>query len=230
MAPAEDSIVTRSLKQENSVPRRRFAIAGLIAVLAGLVPVIAMAESTGDLHVKVVEAGTGKPIANANVRFRGDAREGTFTGHGGRTATLFDLKAATKEQGVAVFPATQFNPRQWGLWGLNTNLDGPRLIVTRPGYRSRDLINPEINPSTKAFIAWAGRQGVIEMTPGTDPDGKNPSQRLDEQDAFIRMVHDPDAMKRAIDLKNSRPPPVPQAARSPAETSQAAPAPAPPNR
>lgn len=191
---------------------RRWSLLGALFVMAFVLVTVqrAAAETTREVRIRVVEAGSGKPLASAKVRYRGDAHEGTFTGHGGQTAILFDITATTNDQGVAILPATRFDPNRWGIFGLNTNLDGPSLIVTRAGYRSQVLNNHNPTQSTREYLAWAATHDLIELTPGADRDGVSPSQRLDEQDAFIRTMRDPDAIRKMLDKKNNMPPPVPK--------------------
>lgn len=79
----------------------------------------------------VVDEQDGKPIAGVVALFWGSAREGTFTGHGGRHAVLFAVEAVSDESGALRFPSQEFKSMPFF---LNTNYENPAMLFLKPGY------------------------------------------------------------------------------------------------
>lgn len=204
---------------------RCFLLLTLSCIASLVAPNTFAAETTRPLRVTVVERDTGKPVAGAEVRYRGDAHEGTFTGHGGRNATLFDLREKTNAEGIAVFPPTTFDRRPFG-WFATTHLDGPRLIVTKEGFLSREVVNMQYFPALDEYLAWGSEGTRIELTPGRDPNGRGASQRLDEQDEFQRAVSRGELPKGLRDPRGNPPPFTIKVAPPPIDANQKAATPA----
>jgi hypothetical protein len=145
----------------------------LIAVIALSLPALAAAETTRQIRMRVVEAGSGKPVAGAQVRYRAEAREGTSTGHGGRGAMLFDLATVSDASGAIEFPPTQFNPRIFGLFGLNTNYENAEMTITREGYEPLELRNTlRVIPNLDEVIAWQYNGQTVELKPALEKAAK----------------------------------------------------------
>jgi len=154
--------------------RDRACAALLAMVLAAAAP-LANAESTKPIRMRVVEAGTGKPVAGAEVRYYAEAWEGTFTGHGGRTALMFDIPARSDADGAIVIPPTDFSPRLFGFLGLNTNYGNAEMRIAKPGYKTLVLRNNlRIIPNLREVIDWEHEGRTVELVPGEDPRPRDP--------------------------------------------------------
>ncbi len=137
-----------------------------IFIIAFSLPVPAIAESTQPIRMRVVESGTNKPVAGANVRYFAMVREGTFTGHGGRTATMFEIRGESDADGNIALPATQFSPRIFGIFGQNTNYENANMSITQSGYKPIQLSNNlRIMPNLDEVIAWQYQGSTVELKP-----------------------------------------------------------------
>lgn len=65
----------------------------IFGFLLCLLSIPGFAATMPSVRMKVVDAEEGTPIAGAHVLFQANAHEGTFTGHGGRSANLFAVEA-----------------------------------------------------------------------------------------------------------------------------------------
>lgn len=167
----------RPTKTDNASPQLcrlnlgmlRFLIAGLVLSL----PLLAAAETTREIRMRVVESATGKPVAGAQVRYRATASEGTFTGHGGRTGILFDIRAESDANGTIAIPPTKFDARIFGVFGMNTNYENARMTITRRGYESLELRNSlRIIPQLDEVISWEHNGRTVELRPVRDATGQ----------------------------------------------------------
>ena len=70
--------------------------------------------------------------------FRGSAREGTITGHGGKHAVLFAAEAVSDEAGELRFSKQDFDSQPFF---LNTNYENPSMLLLKPGYAPLQLYN-----------------------------------------------------------------------------------------
>lgn len=135
-------------------------------IIAASLPVQALAESTQPIRMRVVESGTSKPVAGAKVRYSAPAWEGTFTGHGGRTATMFEILGESDANGNIALPATQFSPRIFGMFGMNTNYGNAVMHITQTGYEPVELRNNlRIIPNLDEVIAWEYQGRTVELKP-----------------------------------------------------------------
>lgn len=117
------------------------------------------------VRMKFVDAQDGSPITGAHVLFQGSASEGTFTGHGGRTANLFAIEAVTDDTGEIRLPKQEFSPRPFF---LNTNYNNPSMIVLQPGYMLVILTNTlRIIPNLEEASTWQYDNQTIKMTRAT---------------------------------------------------------------
>ena len=143
--------------------------AAILVVLALLLPAVAAAETTKPIRMKVVDSATGKPVGGAQVRYGATATEGTFTGHGGRTATLFELTTESDAEGTITFPPTRFDHRVFGLFGLNTNYENARMTILKPGYAPMELRNQtRIMPNLDEVIAWEYNGQTVQLRPARE--------------------------------------------------------------
>ena len=139
-------------------------LAMLIIAIAG--PSVVFAESTQPIRMRVVESVTGQPVAGAKVRYFAMASEGTLTGHGGRTATLFEVLGASDADGNIILPATAFDPRIFGILGLNTNYENAAMSITHRGYAPVELRNTlRIVPNLAEVIAWEHQGRTVQLWP-----------------------------------------------------------------
>lgn len=137
-----------------------------ILMISLALPPGALAESTQPVRMRVVESVNGKPVAGANVRYFAMAWEGTFTGHGGRTATMFEIRGESDADGNIALPATQFSPRIFGLFGMNTNYENAAMRITHSGYEPLELRNTlRIIPNLDEVIAWEYQGRTVELKP-----------------------------------------------------------------
>ena len=90
------------------------------------------------VHMKVVDAADGTPVAGAFVLFRASAREGTITGHGGRGVLLFVAEAVTAESGAFEIAKQDFGTQPFF---LNTIFENPEMVIFKPGYDALLLRN-----------------------------------------------------------------------------------------
>lgn len=138
----------------------------VIFIIAVLHPLQVLAESTQPIRMRVVESGTGKPVAGAKVRYSATAWEGTFTGHGGRTAIMFEVRGESDANGNIALPASQFSPRIFGMFGMNTNYENAAMRITQTGYEPVELRNNlRIIPNLDEVIAWEYQGRTIELKP-----------------------------------------------------------------
>jgi hypothetical protein len=110
----------------------------LLGVLLCLLPAPGFPATMPAVYMTVVDAQDDLPVAGAHVLFHAGAREGTFTGHGGRGATLFVVETMTDEAGALRVPEQDFSAQPFF---LNTNLENPAMLIFKPGYVLVDLRN-----------------------------------------------------------------------------------------
>lgn len=123
--------------------------------------------------MRVVESGSGKPVAEADVRYRAMAREGTSTGHGGRSAPLFDITVKSDADGAVVIPPTKFDAYIFGVFGMNTNYENATMTVARDGYETLQLRNSlRIIPNLDEVTAWEHNGKTVELRPGSRATGQ----------------------------------------------------------
>ena len=120
------------------------------------------------IRMKVVDAQEDKPLAGANVLFLGTAQEGTWTGHGGRTANLFAAETTTDDAGELRIPKQEFSAQPFF---LNTIYHNPRLVVLKPGYALLTLTNTlRIIPNLDEVTTWQHNDQTVKMARATDND------------------------------------------------------------
>jgi hypothetical protein len=140
-------------------------LAALPALLAlAVLPVIAATMPA--VTMKVVDEHDGMPLAGVVALFRGTAREGTLTGHGGRHAILFATEAVSDESGDVRFPKQPFSSQPFF---LNTNYENPSMLLLKPGYAPRVLYNQlRIVPTLAEASTWEYDGKTVTMKTATD--------------------------------------------------------------
>lgn len=93
---------------------------------------------TPAIDMRFVDDADESPVANAKVTFCGTSWEGTLTGHGGRSKTLFRIEAATDANGALKMPEQEFDRRPFG---TSTNYDHSVLLIEKPGYAPYKIQN-----------------------------------------------------------------------------------------
>jgi hypothetical protein len=124
------------------------------------------------VRMTFVDAEDGRPVAGANALFQATGREGTWTGHGGRTASLFAVEGVTDESGRLSLPAQEFSAQPFF---LNTNLENASLVVLKPGYAMLVLTNNRrAVPERRDLEVWEYNDQTIKLQRAT-PEDANPN-------------------------------------------------------
>lgn len=93
---------------------------------------------TPAIHMRFVDEVDNTPVAGAQASFCATAWGGTLTGHGGASDILFEVIAATDAQGELNLAPQEFEARPFG---MNTNYDHAQLLVVKPGYEPKKIVN-----------------------------------------------------------------------------------------
>jgi hypothetical protein len=155
--------------RERIVKNRRPRLAALLALLPALLllteaPVIAATMPA--VKMKVLDEHDGAPISGLVALFWGTAREGTFTGHGGKRALLFAVEAVSDESGDLHFPKQDFSSQPFF---LNTNYQNPSMLLLKPGYAPLVLYNQlRIIPTLAEASMWEYEGKTVKMKKATD--------------------------------------------------------------
>lgn len=108
----------------------------------------------------------GRPIEGVVALFWGAAHAGTITGHGGKSAILFAAEAVSDASGTFRFPTQDFPTQPFF---LNTNYDGPMMLLLKPGYAPVSLFNQNhIAPTLAEASAWDDDGRTMTMEPATE--------------------------------------------------------------
>jgi hypothetical protein len=143
---------------------RWFALAASMAALLFLAP--AGAATMPAVTMKVLDEHDGRPIPGLVALFWATAREGTFTGHGGRQAVLFAAEAVSDESGVLRFPKQDFKSQPFF---LNTNYENPSMLLLKPGYAPLILHNQlRIVPTLAEASTWEYEGKTVRMKKAMD--------------------------------------------------------------
>jgi hypothetical protein len=133
----------------------------LLGLLLCLLPSPGFPATMPAVRMKVVDAQDGRPVVGAHVLFHGGARAGTWTGHGGRHATLFVAEAVTDDSGQLHLPTQEFSARPFF---LNTNYENPWMIIFKPGYVLVNLRNTRrIIAELQDLTTWQHNNQTIKM-------------------------------------------------------------------
>ena len=135
-----------------------------LSLAAGAVGAATMPAVT----MKVVDEGDGTPVPGVVALFRGTARQGTLTGHGGEQALLFAVEAVSDGSGELRFPEQNFSSQPFF---LNTNYENPSMLLLKPGYAPLVLTNQlRILPTLAEASVWEFHGKTIRMKRATESD------------------------------------------------------------
>ncbi|MEO8718121.1 MAG: hypothetical protein ABI423_07855 [Burkholderiales bacterium] len=135
-------------------------------VLLSIAAAPADAATMPAVRMKVVDESDGTPIPGLVALFRGTGREGTLTGHGGRTAVVFAVEAVSDESGELRFPKQEFSSQPFF---LNTNYENPSMLLLKPGYAPLVLYNQlRIVPTLAEASMWEYDGKTVKMKKATD--------------------------------------------------------------
>lgn len=141
-------------------------VVGTVTLLLFLAAVPAIAATMPAVKMKVVDEHDGTPIPGVVAMFWGTARQGTFTGHGGKHAILFAVEAVSDEAGALRFPKQEFGSQPFF---LNTNYENPAMLLLKPGYAPLLLRNQHrIIPTLAEASRWEYDDQVARMKKATD--------------------------------------------------------------
>jgi hypothetical protein len=141
-------------------------VVGSLTLLLCLAAVPVIAATMPAVKMKVVDERDGTPIPGLVALFWGTAREGTFTGHGGKHAILFAVEAVSDESGDLRFPKQDFSSQPFF---LNTNYENPSMLLLKPGYAPLVLHNQlRIVPTLAEASRWEYEGKTVKMKKATD--------------------------------------------------------------
>lgn len=121
----------------------------------------ACAATMPEVQMKVMDEQDHTPLPGVHVLFLANAHEGTFTGHGGRTANLFAIETVTDEAGSLHFPKQSFGAHPFF---LNTNYHNPSMALLKPGYALLILTNNlRIIPNLDEVTSWQYDKQTVAM-------------------------------------------------------------------
>ena len=132
-----------------------------LGLLLALLPLPVAAATMPPVHMKMIDAEDGSPVEGAHVLFQANAREGTLTGHGGRSANLFVAEALTDVAGEFSFPKQDFSSQPFF---LNTVYLSPSMVVLKPGYML--VVLTDLNrlfPTLRELTTWQYSSQTIKM-------------------------------------------------------------------
>jgi hypothetical protein len=145
--------------------RMAFVVLASLPAVLSLSVVPAIAATMPAVNMKVVDEHDGMPLAGVVALFRGTAREGTITGHGGRHAILFATEAVSDEAGDLRFPKQHFRSRPFF---LNTNYENPSMLLLKPGYAPLVLSNQlRIIPTLAEASTWEYEGKTVTLKTAT---------------------------------------------------------------
>lgn len=133
------------------------------ALFTTALPGAALSETTKLIRMRVVDSVSKASLEGVRVNYYAMAREGTLTGHGGRTVKVFEVQARSTGDGTITLPATRFDAGPFGLFGLNTNYESPSLILRKEGYRKLALYNSISGSSLADVVRWEWNGATVEM-------------------------------------------------------------------
>src|SRR5258708_10761855 len=129
---------------------RVFAGSASLSALLALAVLPACTATMPAVTMKVVDEHDGTPVAGVVALLWETAREGTISGHGGKTAVLLAGESVSDQSGALRFPKQDFKSQPFF---LNTNYENPAMLLLNPGYAPLVLHN-EL-PRTAATLAEA---------------------------------------------------------------------------
>jgi hypothetical protein len=166
---AAEGNVRQQLGQRDNIVRNVFAnrlfVIGSLTLLLSLTAAPVIAAAMPAVRMNVVDEQAGTPIPGLVALFRGMAREGTITGHGGKHAILFAVEAVSDESGELRFARQDFSSQPFF---LNTNYENPSMLLLKPGYAPLVLYNQlRIVPTLAEASMWEYEGKTVKMRKAT---------------------------------------------------------------
>lgn len=116
---------------------------------------------TPAIQMRFVDESDNNPVMDARVVFCGRAWEGTLTGHGGKTAVLFEIETVTDARGEINIPPKEFDARPFG---MSTNYENSQMLIVKPGYATYKITNSGAAPNeVAAAINWQYNGMTIKL-------------------------------------------------------------------
>jgi hypothetical protein len=136
----------------------------------GLLAFLSLAGCDGNapaVRMQFVDDADGKPLAGVKAIYCASAWEGTLTGHGGRTKTLFRVEATSGADGTLAIGAQSFDAYPFG---MSTNFDHSRMMVSKAGYRYQKILNSGSSLGSRdAAMRWAYEGAIIRLRRAATP-------------------------------------------------------------
>jgi hypothetical protein len=141
---------------------RLFAASVCLPALLALAVMPACTATMPAVTMVAVDEHDGTPIAGVVALFWGTGHEGTITGHGGTSATLFAAEAVSDRSGELRFPKQDYNSQRFF---LNTNYENPSMLLLSPGYAPLILHNERWSiPTLAQALTWEYDGKTVKMT------------------------------------------------------------------
>jgi hypothetical protein len=157
----------------------------------------ALSETTKTIRMRVVDSATKAPIPGASVTYYAEAREGTLTGHGGKTVKLFEIQTQSAPDGAITLQPASFNARPFGLFGMNTNYESPTVVVSKAGYKKWIRHQSISGNSMEELVRWDASEAIAQL----QWIGIDPARDADE----ARLAASKERAKSGIPLPDFRP-------------------------
>jgi hypothetical protein len=167
IVPANPMNPPRVYPPDMATSRARFAVVASVAAVVSLAVVPVIAATMPAVKMTVVDGRDGTPIAGLVAVFWLPAREGTFTGHGGKHAILFAVEAVSDQSGELRFPKQDFKTQPFF---LNTTLENPSMLLLKPGYAPLNLYNQISFPTVAEASRWDYDGRTVKMQPARSDD------------------------------------------------------------
>jgi hypothetical protein len=142
----------------------------VLGVLLCLQASVGFAATMPAVQMTFVDAQDHAPVVGAVVLFQATGREGTFTGHGGKSASLFAVEGVTDEAGAVRFPKQEFSTQPFF---LNTNYENPSMVALKPGYALLVLIARGVPHESRTVTTWEYNNQTVEMKRAPDSEIAN---------------------------------------------------------
>ena len=118
------------------------------------------------VSMTVRDSSNGSPIRGAVIIFTAEASEGSWTGHGGASTTLFLAEAISDGEGRFSIPRQNVPAPYF----LNTQYRVPTMLIFMPGYKNTLVQNYSQAPDRSYVTKWDHNHEPIEMIRDTTPE------------------------------------------------------------
>jgi hypothetical protein len=157
--------IIRSRLSSRTLTENGLLIVGSLTLWFSLAAAQVIAAEMPAVRMNVADELDGTSIPGLVALFLGTAHEGTFTGHGGRQATLFAVEAVSDASGELRFPKQSFSSQPFF---LNTIYENPSMLLLKPGYAPLILHNQlRIIPSLAEASVWEYEGKTVKMKKAT---------------------------------------------------------------